>query len=164
MTDPAAEIRAANAVIDQAHRALLSAERTCRYHGTDWDRLGREPNGLPRCDSCKQPYRVVTALLAIENWQPPRPERRREAEATSAAPPEDARPIIELRDAGLLWLINAVTFHPRGYALALVVRDGAVAGWQLLGDGSEPWRYDQDMDARFAAAEATLANERGSRG
>jgi hypothetical protein len=34
-----------------------------------------------------------------------------------------------LRSTGLLWFINATAFHPRGFALGLVMRDGeAVAG------------------------------------
>lgn len=72
------------------------------------------------------------------------------------SPASEPRPFGELSDSGLLWLINAAVFHPRGFALALVKRDGEVVGWKLLGDGSEPWRFDQDMDERFAAAEATL--------
>jgi hypothetical protein len=70
------------------------------------------------------------------------------------------RPFQDLSDSGLLWLINATVFHPRGYTLALVVVDGQPQGWDLLGDGTEPWRYDHDMDAKFAAAEATLAAAR----
>jgi len=66
------------------------------------------------------------------------------------------RPLAELRDAGLLWLINTAVFHPRGYALALVREHGEVVGWTLLGDGSEPWRFDDDCDAEFAAANRTL--------
>jgi hypothetical protein len=73
------------------------------------------------------------------------------------------RPFAELRDSGLLWLINATVFHPRGYALALTVHDGEAVGWNLLGDGSEPWRYEADMDAKFEAAEVTLREARDSR-
>lgn len=49
----------------RVHDALQRAEQTCRYHGADFDRLGREPDGAPRCDSCKQPWRVTRALAAI---------------------------------------------------------------------------------------------------
>jgi hypothetical protein len=35
------------------------------YHGEDFKKLGFE-RGEPRCDSCKQPYRVVKALEAID--------------------------------------------------------------------------------------------------
>jgi hypothetical protein len=73
------------------------------------------------------------------------------------------RPFGELRDSGLLWLINRAVLHPRGYALGLVYNDaGNPVGWQLDGDGTEPWRYgtDVDEDALFDAAEATLADLR----
>lgn len=74
----------------------------------------------------------------------------------------EGRPLEELRSSGLLWLINKVVFHPRGFALVLVVDgpdvDGReeVVGWDLDGDGSEPWHFELDEGALFAAAEATL--------
>lgn len=68
----------------------------------------------------------------------------------------DARPLEELSPSGLLWLINRTVFHPRGFALALVQRNGKVIGWNLLGDGSEVWRFETDEDVRFEAVEATL--------
>lgn len=75
---------------------------------------------------------------------------------------EDAgRPFSELSDAGMLWLVNATVFHPRGFALALHADEsGNVTGWSLLGDGSEPWRFGEDMNERFAAAEQTLRSQR----
>lgn len=76
----------------------------------------------------------------------------------------DSRPLSELSDSGLLWLINAVVFHPRGYALALDASpSGDVTGWALLGDGSEPWSFDGPRAERLAAAEATLAAARPER-
>jgi hypothetical protein len=68
----------------------------------------------------------------------------------------------ELSESGLLWLINATVFHPRGFALALSMDTltGVVTGWDLIGDGTEPWRYADGMAERFAAAEATLASYR----
>lgn len=51
------------AIIQQA---LVNAPTSCRYHGTDWDFLGSEPWGEPRCDSCKQPWRVGKALDALD--------------------------------------------------------------------------------------------------
>lgn len=58
----------------------------------------------------------------------------------------------ELRDTGLLWLINKALLHPRGYALALhyeVGEDGTMnvdncTGWSIMGDGTEPWHYSMD--------------------
>lgn len=74
------------------------------------------------------------------------------------------RPFADLADSGLLWLINAAVFHPRGFALALHREDGEVVGWSLLGDGSEPWRFEgDDIDSKFAAAEATFASARSGK-
>lgn len=61
--------------------------------------------------------------------------------------PALGRPFADLRDTGLLWLLNRVVFHPRGYALALHFTDGGseggtyrdCTGWSLQGDGTEPW-------------------------
>lgn len=76
------------------------------------------------------------------------------------------RPWRELSESGLLWLINATCFHPRGYALALSMdtRTGEVTGWDILGDGTEPWSYADPVDDRFRAAEATLAEHRAPGG
>jgi len=52
---------------------------------------------------------------------------------------DDLRPWSELRDSGLLWLINTSVFHPRGYALGM-----SNEGWVLFGDGSEPWQFGAD--------------------
>lgn len=57
----------------------------------------------------------------------------------------EPRPFAELRETGLLWLINRTVFHPHGFALALHVdSDGNATGWELLGDGSEPWTFGGD--------------------
>jgi hypothetical protein len=74
-----------------------------------------------------------------------------------------ARPFAELRESGMLWLINRVVFHPRGFALALDVDDktGEAVGWSLRGDGSEVFVSDITTDdAHFADAERTLADAR----
>ena len=75
-------------------------------------------------------------------------------------PAGEPRPLAELRDTGLLWLINRVALHPRGVALALHCTDtGECTGWSLMatGDGS-PWTFDVVTDADgHARAEATLA-------
>lgn len=43
----------------------------CRYHGSDFDFLGREyPGGPPRCDSCKQPWRLRQLLAAAGGVMP----------------------------------------------------------------------------------------------
>lgn len=68
----------------------------------------------------------------------------------------DPRDWNELRESGLLWLINRVVFHPRGWALGLVRRDGEVVGWSLQGDGKEVWEMTGSEDDEFARAQATL--------
>lgn len=67
-----------------------------------------------------------------------------------------------LSGSGLLWLINRVVFHPRGFALALHTEsDGRVTGWSIQGAGKEVWKFsDADDDASFAAAEKTLNEAR----
>lgn len=73
---------------------------------------------------------------------------------------DPGRPFSELRDAGLLWLINRTALHPRGFALALHLdRDGSATGWSVKGDGTEPWAFmmDAEEDACFGHLEATLA-------
>ncbi len=56
------------------------------------------------------------------------------------------RPFADMRDTGLLWLINRVVLHPRGFALALHFDDDGAGGsfknctgWSIAGDGLEPW-------------------------
>lgn len=69
----------------------------------------------------------------------------------------DVRPWGDLRSSGLLWLINAALLHPRGFAMAIVLQDdGTASGWQLLGDGSEPWQFGDDVDEPFRQVEETL--------
>lgn len=54
---------------------------------------------------------------------------------------------VDLIDDGLLWLINRVVFHPRGYALAVGLDDdGKVSGFELWGNGDEPWGFAEDVD------------------
>jgi hypothetical protein len=71
-------------------------------------------------------------------------------------------PVSELSDKGLLWLINRVVFHPRGFALALVrEEDGSADYFQLQGDGTElHWFAPSDEAERFQAVEATFAAAR----
>jgi hypothetical protein len=69
------------------------------------------------------------------------------------------RPLHELMESGMLWLINRSTFHPRGFSLALETDDktGEVVGWKILGNGQELWSYQQHNDEeKFLKAEATL--------
>jgi hypothetical protein len=70
----------------------------------------------------------------------------------------DPRPFSELRDTGLLWLINRVVFHPRGWALAYHYdNDGELIGWSLVGDGNEVWSMTPEgEDEVFAKVQALL--------
>ena len=71
---------------------------------------------------------------------------------------QDYRPLLELSDSGLLWLINRVAFHPRGVALALHEKDGEVLGWSLVtATEGEPFSFPEPVDNDgFRRAEATL--------
>jgi hypothetical protein len=119
----------------------------------------RAHTGLPRYDGpdfqCPG-----DAHLAREHFRCTNPCHTTDEEAS-----REVRPFGELRSSGLLWLINAAVFHPRGgFALAVVVRGGEVVGWRLLGDGTEPWYFDPPIDESFHAAEATLAKVRAGAG
>lgn len=75
----------------------------------------------------------------------------------------EIRPFSELRDSGLLWLMNRVVFHPRGWALAFHYDSNDVlVGWSLLGDGAEVWSMGIDgEDETFAKVQALLAPKGG---
>jgi hypothetical protein len=49
-----------------AREALRHAEQRCRYHRENFGFLGFEWWGEPRCESCRQPWRVTQALAAID--------------------------------------------------------------------------------------------------
>lgn len=67
-----------------AMTALVGAEQTCRYHGVHFDKLGFD-RVEPRCDSCKQPWRVRRAIDAIQaEWD--------RTNAAAAAPVSPAGP------------------------------------------------------------------------
>jgi hypothetical protein len=70
----------------------------------------------------------------------------------------DLRPLAELSEAGVLWLINRQVFHPRGMALALYVEGDQVLGWKLIrSDPSEPFSFPEDVDIDgYRKAEATM--------
>lgn len=62
-TEPQPATRAA---LTLAYEVLVRVPAGCRYHGTKFDFLGTW-QGEPRCDSCKQPARVVKALRALRD-------------------------------------------------------------------------------------------------
>lgn len=64
---------------------------------------------------------------------------------------------VDLQADGVLWLINRVVFHPRGFALAVKPATGE---FSMLGDGSEVWTFNDADDEKFAAVEAMLDRAR----
>ncbi|WP_431997788.1 hypothetical protein [Streptomyces fungicidicus] len=74
------------------------------------------------------------------------------------APAPDYRPLLDLSETGLLWLINRVVFHPRGLALGLYQEGDQALGWKLLvADDDEPFAFSESVDTQgFRRAEATL--------
>lgn len=65
----------------------------------------------------------------------------------------------QLSPLGVLWIINRVIFHPRGYALAIVFDDDKKEpiGWRIQGRGGGVWSFDIDENEKFDAFEALLA-------
>lgn len=58
---------------------------------------------------------------------------------------------VDIHTDGVLWLINRVVFHPRGFALC--VNDFGAFG--IVGNGSEVWTFNDGIDDdRFARVEA----------
>lgn len=81
------------------------------------------------------------------------------------------RPFSDLTSdvTGLLWLINRVVFHPRGYTLAVIEEDdGTVTGWEMLGDGLSVWTFTEEDDdecfARVTDYFASLAERNSQEG
>lgn len=74
---------------------------------------------------------------------------------------DPGRLFVEFQREGLLWLVNRVVFHPRGYALAFHFSDDmeTVTGWSLQGDGTETWDFrlpPTTEDELFNRAKAIL--------
>lgn len=82
---------------------------------------------------------------------------------------DDGRPFNELRENGLLWLINRTIFHPRGFSLGFVVEtseetgEETSLGWSILGNGSESFTFlDEQDQVHFAHVEKFFAELRKS--
>ena len=73
-----------------------------------------------------------------------------------------ARPFADLQSTGLLWYLNRTALWPRGFALALMHDGGAIVGWDLVGDGTEPITSGspETEGDRLAAVERLLAEHR----
>lgn len=71
---------------------------------------------------------------------------------------QPVRDFDELRTSGLLWAINRVLLHPRGFALSLSYNpQGELEGWVLKGDGTETWSFPEKIDTdRFKDFEKLL--------
>lgn len=54
----------------------------------------------------------------------------------------------QFRTVGLLWALNRYLLHPKGYAVSFHYDepDNEVVGWELLGDGTEVWAFDNETD------------------
>ena len=53
-------------------------------------------------------------------------------------------PWAEFQKMGLLWLINATVFNPRGYHLTMYYTDDTFTectGFKVVGDGKSPWSF-----------------------
>lgn len=74
-------------------------------------------------------------------------------------PDSGARSFTQLRESGLLWLINRVVFHPRGLALALHLDEhGNAYGWSLTAC-AEPTEDSPALDDHaYACAEKTITD------
>lgn len=69
--------------------------------------------------------------------------------------------IVNLREDGILYMVNRQVFHPRGFALGVDPETGEL---HLYGSGDEVWSYDESMkateDELFVAFEAMLNRNR----
>lgn len=56
--------------------------------------------------------------------------------------------LTDLRDYGLIWAINKMILHPRGYAMSINLdhETGEAIGWNILGNGTEPHSFDEGSD------------------
>lgn len=89
-----------------------------------------------------------------------------EQERREAHNSKTPHPFEDFQANGLLWLVNRVVFHPRGYALAFhKTCAGTISGWSMLGDGTETWSFSdtpgQDQpteDELFDAVNSFLAS------
>jgi hypothetical protein len=63
----------------------------------------------------------------------------------------------DVLDTGLLWAINRVLLHPRGYALAL---NGDTGQMTLWGNGDQPWEFRSPIneDEKMRAFNELLAS------
>jgi len=72
-----------------------------------------------------------------------------------------ARSFKEFREAGLLWALNRYALHPQGFAVSFTFDSETceVLGWDLLGDGTEAWTFDEETDDSGFERFTKLINE-----
>jgi hypothetical protein len=75
MSDPQT-LTIGRADLNVIYQAIGRLPGACAYHGTNFEFLGLEPNGTPRCESCRSPWYRREALGVI----------RRVREAAERAP------------------------------------------------------------------------------
>lgn len=65
----------------------------------------------------------------------------------------------DLTSNGVLWAINRVLFHPRGFALGY---DREAHTFEVWGNGDEPWTFDSPVPENelYAAFETMLSEIR----
>lgn len=96
-------------------------------------------------------------------------------EKPSEPPSRPVYPMTDFRGRGVLWMLNRVVFHPRGFAIGLHWADDVTVeqieanevepiGFSIQGDGKEVWAFGQEPDwsedAPFAVFEAMLDEAR----
>ena len=79
-------------------------------------------------------------------------------ESAASTDKNGLRPLAELSESGVLWLINRQVFHPGGMALALYVEGDEVLGWKLIrAEPNEPFSFPDDVDIDgYRKAQATM--------
>lgn len=78
--------------------------------------------------------------------------------------PAVIRPIEDIFETGVLWAINTMVFHPRGYSLTVHRGDDEkITGWSVSGDGVNPISifYDEVTQQRFESFHELLSGEYG---
>lgn len=70
------------------------------------------------------------------------------------------RPLIELKDTGVLWHANKVAFHPIGLALGIYTVDDEVMGWHMAVADDGVYTFPHEVDVaqaeKFAAFQDSL--------
>ncbi len=89
------------------------------------------------------PHDGVNAdVIPCEDAQDRVPMTQEEWDTHEAAIKADFGDVVNLREDGILWMINRTIFHPRGFALAI---NEEVSQLTLTGDGVEVWTFAESM-------------------